>query len=212
IGLIVVFCIVACKKNYSLIGDVSIDEMQLPKIAVAEVINITQSSAQIVTQIESNGGGRIRVSGICWTEESREPTIEDNNTDNGYTEGKFTTLISGIDISRTYYVRPYARNSKGMVYGETIEFTTTAPLHEVNTVSAEDITQSSVTVSAEIVEYGFTVIERGIVWSIESEDPTVSDNKKVYIGNNDLFTLDIDGLEPGTVYKVRGYAMNNTGV
>lgn len=212
VNLIVILGFIGCKKKYSLIEDVPIDRMEVPVISVVEVTNITQSSALITCTIEGNGGGRILVSGVCWSDQNKEPTIDDNVTKDGFIEGEFTSFIGNLEIVKTYYVRPYAQNAKGIAYGTMIEFTTTSPLAVIHTGVVGEITQTSATVSVGISEYAFTVSERGVVWTSEQNNPTIEDSKTVALESTDEFKVFLSNLDPGVVYKVRAYAINPGGV
>jgi photosystem II stability/assembly factor-like uncharacterized protein len=74
-----------------------------------------------------------------------------------------------------------------------------------------NITTTSVTLGATISsDGGFPIIERGIVYSTK-KNPTTADNKVMTSGMTGTFTIDITGLNPGTTYHFRGYAMNVIG-
>jgi hypothetical protein len=83
----------------------------------------------------------------------------------------------------------------------------------INTGSVSDITDSSATVSAEIISIGGSEITSyGHCWSI-SEKPTLSDFKSdngiAYEGG--VFTSNLTKLFPNTEYFIRAYASNSYG-
>ncbi len=53
------------------------------------------------------------------------PTIADNKTTNGAGAGSYTSIMTGLSISITYYVRAYATNSEGTGYGMSMSFINT---------------------------------------------------------------------------------------
>jgi len=63
--------------------------------------------------------------GVVWSSHE-DPTLEDNKTEEGAVlgAGSFTSEITGLEPETTYYVRAYATNDLGTVYGEQISFTT----------------------------------------------------------------------------------------
>lgn len=72
-------------------------------------------------------------------------------------------------------------------------------------------TATSVNVSAEIVAQGGShVISRGFCWSI-FPNPTTSDQKSINGAGTGSFSTIITGLQTGTRYYIRAYAINNAG-
>lgn len=94
----------------------------LPTITTTEISNITQGSAISGGTIIDDGGSEITAQGVCWDTISY-PTIKDLHTSNGTDTGTFTSEISGINCSTTYYVRAYATNAAGTSYGNEVSFT-----------------------------------------------------------------------------------------
>jgi uncharacterized protein (TIGR02145 family) len=88
----------------------------LPEITTSPVNNITDSSAYCGGTVISDGGGAIYSRGVCWSA-TTNPTLEDNFTSNGSETGNFSSMLSGLSKSTTYYVRAYATNSAGTTYG-----------------------------------------------------------------------------------------------
>ena len=61
--------------------------------------------------------------GVCWRT-AHNPTLAHSHTTNGSGIGTFTSTLSGLAPNTTYYVRAYATNSVGTVYGGEVSFTT----------------------------------------------------------------------------------------
>ena len=70
-----------------------------------------------------NGGDPITARGVCWSTSSN-PTTADNKTIDGTGVGTFTSAITGLASGVKYYVRSYATNSVGTIYGTEVSFTT----------------------------------------------------------------------------------------
>ena len=95
----------------------------LPVLMTSAITNITQISATGGGNITSDGGSTVTARGICWGT-SQNPTITNNKTNNGFGIGSFTSNLTGLIANTTYYIRAYATNSVGTVYGNEVSFTT----------------------------------------------------------------------------------------
>lgn len=101
----------------------SCTKVELPVLTTAMVTDITPSAATGGGNITSDGGGAIKSKGVCWST-APNPTIAKNKTDEGKGTGPFTTSITGLAPSTTYYVRAYATNKAGTSYGNEVVFST----------------------------------------------------------------------------------------
>jgi uncharacterized protein (TIGR02145 family) len=96
----------------------------IPILTTSPVTSITTISAIGGGNITDTGGTNVIVSGIVWSN-SPNPTIDlSTKTVNGSGTGIFTSNISSLTPISKYYVRAYARNTKGTAYGDEISFTT----------------------------------------------------------------------------------------
>ena len=98
-------------------------EKLLPIVITAEVTDITLSSATCGGEVAFEGNVAVTARGICWST-SQKPTIEDNKTTEGSGVGSFTSQIQNLVSNTQYYIRAYATNEVGTVYGEEVSFTT----------------------------------------------------------------------------------------
>ncbi|MEX0997628.1 MAG: hypothetical protein WDZ45_11305 [Flavobacteriaceae bacterium] len=94
-----------------------------PTVTTADVINITNNSAQSGGNVTDDGDSTVTSRGICWST-SPNPTTANNTTNNGSGLGSFISQLSGLSPNTTYYVRAYATNSEGTGYGNQASFTT----------------------------------------------------------------------------------------
>lgn len=92
-------------------------------ITTASVTSVTHTTAVSGGNISDNGGSAVSSSGICWST-SQNPTTADTKTTDGSGTGSFTSNLTGLEAGITYYLRAYATNSAGTVYGNQQSFTT----------------------------------------------------------------------------------------
>ncbi|MBO7460134.1 MAG: hypothetical protein J6T53_04450 [Bacteroidales bacterium] len=160
--------------------------------------------------IIDDGGGTIVERGICWSI-SHDPTINDSHTTDGAGLGEFTSIMSGLQNQTVYYVRAYATNEVGTVYGNELDFITLDGHAIVSTNEINHISISSATCSGTVLDdMGIDVVERGICWSM-SETPTVDDSHVSNGSGLGEFTSVLSELESNTTYYVRAYARNEAG-
>jgi len=142
------------------------------------------------------------------------PTIEDNVTDKGAAAatGPYTATITGLTAGETYYVRAYAVNTIGTVYGEEVSFTALNPT-EVTTQAVSDVSTNTVTGSGTIVEPGSPApSQHGFCWNTTGT-PTVDDSTtdEGPVDFSGAFSGEVSGLTPGTTYYLRAYALSESG-
>ena len=101
------------------------EQIQLATLTTSDATSITATTAVSGGNITDDGGGQITARGVCWST-SENPTISDSKTSDGTGSGSFTSNITGLSASTTYYVRAYATNSAGTSYGNQVSFPTTS--------------------------------------------------------------------------------------
>ncbi len=106
----------------------------LALVITFEITNVTEVSAQGGGNVTDGGGAAVTARGVCWSR-SPDPTVSDSCTSDGTGLGIFTSQLTGLPPSETFYVRAYAVNIAGIAYGDNVTFTT----HEsVTTVTDYD--------------------------------------------------------------------------
>ena len=181
----------------------------VPSVTTNSVSNITATTASCGGNVTSTGGTSVTARGVCWST-SQNPTVSGSHTIDGSGSGSFTSSITGLSDNTTYYVRAYATNSVGTVYGEQKTFTTvTIPIVTTNTVSS--ITATTALCGGNVISTGgSSVTARGVCWSI-SQNPTVSGSHTADGSGSGSYTSSITGLTANTTYYVRAYATNSAG-
>ena len=172
------------------------------------VTNITAISGGNIT---SDGGTPVTARGVCWST-SPNPTVVNDSTRNGVGPGAFTSNISGLLGSTTYYVRAYAINTTGVAYGNQITFTTPVPTTpSLTTTALSSITSVSVATGGSVINNGGAPITaRGVVWDTLA-NPLVTKNRSINGSINNIFLDTIRGLAGSRLYYVRSYATNSVG-
>ena len=182
----------------------------LAEVTTAEVVNITENSATGGGNVVNQGASAVTQRGVCWST-SQHPTITDSHANSGSGAGSFTVEMSGLMAGTAYYVRAYAVNAQGVVYGEERSFVTLANKPTVTTAQVTNITQNTALGGGEVTSSGgAAVTERGICWSTR-HNPTINDNHMASGTGVGSFTAEMTGLSAGTVYHVRAYATNSQG-
>ena len=87
--------------------------------------NISQYSATLHAIILNDGGLSVSSRGFCWNT-SPNPTTTNNVSYNNSGTGSYSRKIMSLSPSTTYYVRAFAFNSTGVVYGNEISFSTSS--------------------------------------------------------------------------------------
>ncbi len=103
-------------------------QAELPSVLTLGVTDVKASQATVIGNVTATGGANTIQGGVCWSM-TQNPTVDDSHTNDGNGLGLFTSHITGLTASTTYYVRAYATNSTGTTYGEQLSFTTQPPFY-----------------------------------------------------------------------------------
>ena len=95
----------------------------VPYVNTSSVSPINDTSVGCGGDVTADNGSPIIARGVCWST-NPNPTIADNHTVDGTGTGSFTSVLTGLSVGVTYYVRAYATNSTGTGYGEQKSFST----------------------------------------------------------------------------------------
>ena len=182
-------------------------------VETQEVSSIAATTAQCGGVISSNGNPTIKEAGVEWCATSDFKSNVSCSPTAKAKLGKFACDITDLMDNTQYYVRAYARNSYGTIYGKVLSFKTLEiVLPAVLTDSVTNITISSATVGGEVTdESNGVVAERGVVYST-NPNPTVENNKVVCGRGKGAFTCNLTDLQDGVTYYVRAFAVNEKGI
>ena len=114
----------------------------LPTVTTSQVTNITQTSATGGGNVTSSGNSTVTERGICWST-SHNPMTNDSHLSSGNGTGSFSVNMTGLTVHTTYYVRAYAINDAGTVYGNEISFFTgtQCPIGAINSLFSVSATK-----------------------------------------------------------------------
>lgn len=128
--------------------------------------------------------------------------------------GPFSSTLSGLTPSTTYYFKAYATNSMGTVSGNQVfTFTTlSAPVQNISvtTLAATNITSSSATLNGYLTTNSSST--RYFKWGTSSNSLTHTLSVTGTQNSNSPFSANLSGLTPNTNYYFRAYANNGTTV
>lgn len=179
-------------------------------VITSPVGGITATTAVCGGTVNSAGNAEVTMRGVCW-DTLPAPTLNSSHTVDGTGAGIFTSNITGLTPGTTYYVRAYATNSVGTVYGDDIIFSTVDTTPTVTTKAISFLTDTSAVSGGNVTfDGGAVVTVCGICWDT-LPNPTVSGIHTTDSASMGIFTSSMMNLTPATTYYVRAYATNSVG-
>ena len=148
-----------------------------PTVILDSIFNIEETSAVANGIVTDDGGATIDERGVCWNTTGNPEYPNDNHQSSDGTLGEFEVNINNLNPNTTYYIRAYAKNSKGTAYSEQKDFKTAQEQTVPTVITAEvtNIGQTTATGGGDVTHDGnVDVTARGICWST-SHVPTIND-------------------------------------
>jgi hypothetical protein len=164
-----------------------------PTVTTGSITAITATTATAAGNATADGGAPITAKGICY-KTSSGPTTSDTVVSGGTGTGAFTASLIGLASNTVYYVKAYATNSQGTVYGSEVSFQT-APVVSSATIgtSGTTLTIAANAAIAGHVGLSLTDISPPVSLTYSSGDPGTS---QVY----DLSRVVLTGEAPTLAY------------
>lgn len=185
--------------------------LSLGTLSTLSASAVTSTTAVSGGTLSADGGSNI-VAGVCYNT-SPNPTTANSTTVNAGASGTYSSTIALLQANTTYYVRAYATNAQGTVYGNEISFTTLPPVVPVvaSTTAISAINSTSAVSGGSISSDGGTAVTaRGVVVS-SVHTPTLADTVTSNGSGMGSFVSNITGLTLDVTYYVRAYATNSVG-
>jgi len=184
---------------------------EMPALTTTTPTSIGTTTATAGGNITSDAGSAITARGVCWST-TPGPTITNSKTTDGTGIGTFTSNLTGLSPNTSYYLRAYATNANGTVYGNEVAFIT--PLTVM--VSLTTTTPSGIATTAAVAggtitsDGGSPITARGVCWSTTT-GPTISNSKTSDGTGTGTFISSVTGLQANTKYYLKAYATNANG-
>ncbi len=186
-----------------------------PSLTTSAASSITPSSVVLGGNITNNGGATMIERGLVWSTTST-PTIADSKLAQSTNDlGAYTSTITGLIASTTYYVRSYITTAFGTTYGNNVSFTTSAAvlpsIKATGFVNLLSVGTNTAQLTAEIIsDGGVALTNTGFCWSTTAS-PTIAGAHSTDQLVANTFSTTITGLNPDTKYFIRSYATNSIG-
>jgi len=191
---------------------------------VCAASSITTNSAIVSGNVTNDGGAPIAQCGICYSSTTTNPTVGGvgSNIVSAPTLGLglFSVNLTGLNYSTIYYFRTFAKNTVNGTYSygtQFCTFTTNVPSLPLvyNVCSPNALTSTTASLSGNITDNGGAPITAaGICYSSTTTLPSVGGIGSLTAAASTLgtgvFTSNLSGLTPGTIYYYRAYARNSS--
>ena len=181
----------------------------IPTVTTNSVSVVGATSATVGGVVVNDAASTVTARGVCYST-YQNPTISDPHLSIGTGTGSFSSSITGLTISTTYYVRAYAINGFGVAYGNQVNFNTLGP----PTITTSQVTSigANTAISGGNITYsgGASVTSKGVCWSA-SPNPTIANFFTNEGTGTGTFSSNLSSLLQGTTYYVRAYATNSIG-
>ena len=144
-----------------------------PVLSTTAIAGLTQTTASSGGNITNDGGHAVTERGVCWST-SASPTVAlTTKTSDGTGAGIFSSNITGLLPSTTYFVRAYAVNSLGTSYGVERTFTTPSCQYLGNISGTPTVTCANPQTTLNILGGG------SLLWSTGAITPSITVNPSV---------------------------------
>ncbi len=198
IAIVIIGMLPSCQKD------------EAPTVETHPVEELTASSVLAGGIITDQGSGPVLSKGVCWTRDSFEPTLNDDECISYHgSDTSFKVLVEDLLHNTTYYLRAFATNQVGTAYGNMVSFKTICGLATIETLEVTEITYQSALGGGIIHDEGVgPILAKGLCWSTDSLFANSDSHYLVSQDESNAFEVLMEDLIPKTDYYVRAYAVN----
>jgi len=187
------------------------------RIGNLSVTNVTSTQAALAGTVNSTDGTIPTVNVFYGpTDGGTNATAWANKISAGQQNGSFTTPLTGLTPSTTYYVTAEATNGTGAQWaGSSIKFTTLPPATPamVTNLPASNVSATAATLNGQVLATGGQTPAVTIYYGPADEGTNLAAwANNVYLGpQTGTFTVTVSGLAPNTPYYFAAVAANDSG-
>ena len=182
----------------------------VPMIYSSSYSDVTAESFNVHASVSYEA--QITQWGFCYSSTTEYPTTSDDKVTVDVAGTDFEATITGLVPGKTYYVRPFATNSKGTTYGLTYTVTTLALPPTVEGLAATEVAGTSFKANANVADFGGAdITAKGFCYSTSENQTLENSSVSGTWSEGDNFIAEVTGLSPVTTYYVRAYATNSAG-
>lgn len=189
----------------------------MPKVSTLAVTNINIGAGTVTFNGKIDFLGDLGYSerGFVFGQ-TRNPSKDDADIKivSGNNTGTYSISVSNLIMGSTYYVRAYAENTKGIVYGEEIIFDLNAVMPIVSTDRIEFNNTSAVFYGTVSSLGDPAYMERGFVYGTMLLPSLENAATKIVAEGTVLgvFNAEVSDLDPQETYNIRAYVKSKAGV
>ncbi len=174
--------------------------IQAPTIETLEATNVTEDSATLNATVEAGSEEILQKGYVYWMDNPNDVTVIVIEGDD------MAISIEDLIPKTTYTYCAFVTTESGTLYGEHVEFTTQEEEAKAETHEAEDVTEHTAILTAEIEGDENEVIQKGFVYW--TDDPNKA---KIVIVEGDEFTYTLENLTAGTLYTYCAFIITENG-
>lgn len=177
----------------------------------APLISAYPTTFNCTATVTSPQSSVVTARGFCWSS-SRLPTIDDNIITVESESATFSGIIERQSGVSTYFIRSYATDSEGTVYGDVLPNISGVPI--VQSISIEKTGTNNPVLKGQIISHGNSPTTMYGICLSRLTNPTIENStehdSEQY--STDKFSFSLNTLLAGKTYFVRSYAKNSYGI
>ncbi len=182
---------------------------QITEVTTSSPTDVGAMTATLHGTVTKVGVPAFTEKGFCYSKYSETPDISDNKCPvPGAVAGNYSLELNGLEYPSIYYVRSYAIQGGGVVYGNVVSFSTAGQSANVSTSAVTDIFASTAVFNGMIQNEGNPpYTERGFCYSRNGK-PSISTNKiRVSGSGNGAYSTQVGNLDYPADYSVCSYVI-----